>query len=81
VPHKRDLNLGSWLVFAFANQDMPDDYDTIRDIFRRKGAYRRFEDLLDARQMLHAWNNFEARRTEAGLRAWCEDNNIVLEDG
>jgi hypothetical protein len=60
---------------------MPDDYDTIRDIFRRKGAYRRFEDLLDARQMLHAWNNFEARRTEAGLRAGCEENGIVLDDG
>jgi hypothetical protein len=36
VPHKRDLNLGSRLVFAFANQEMPDDYDTIRDIFAGK---------------------------------------------
>src|SRR5580692_9170751 len=38
VPHKNDLNLGRDLVFSFVRQKMPDEWDTVRDFFRRKGA-------------------------------------------
>jgi hypothetical protein len=80
VPHKRDLDLGSRLVFAFAEQAMPDDYDTIRDIFRKKGAYARLKDFLRREGMLEKWYAFEEEATERALRAWCEENDIALAD-
>ena len=78
VPHKNDLNLGKDLVFSFAAQEMPDDYDDVRDMFRRQGAYRRFKDLLDLRNMLEQWYAFEEKSTKEALRAWCEEYEIPL---
>jgi len=42
VPHKNDLNPGRRLVLTFADQQKPDDADTIENDFRRSGAYARF---------------------------------------
>jgi hypothetical protein len=81
LPDKRSLDLGNSLVFRFAGEMMPDDYDTVRDIFRRKGAYRRFKDLLAANGMLEKWNAFEAAATEDALRAWCQETDIPLQEG
>jgi hypothetical protein len=80
LPDKRDLDLGSRLAFAFAEQAMPDHYDTVRDVFRRKGAYRRFRDLLVARGMLERWYDFETKATERALRAWSQENGIQLQE-
>jgi hypothetical protein len=41
IPHKNDLDLGTALVFEFAASSLPDEYDRVRDIFRRRGAYGR----------------------------------------
>ena len=38
VPHKNDLNLSRRLVLAFADQELPDDAETIENYFRRRGA-------------------------------------------
>ncbi len=76
VPNKHDLNLGRSLATAFAEQEMPRDAQNIWDIFRRCGAYRRFKDLLDRRDMLQRWYDFEERETDKALRAWCEDIGI-----
>jgi Uncharacterised protein family (UPF0158) len=80
LPDKRRLDLGNHLVFAFAEQEMPDDYDTVRTIFRRKGAYGRFKDFLSAEGRLEQWYAFEEKATEDALRAWCRQNNIEPTD-
>jgi hypothetical protein len=80
VPHKRDLDLGSRLVFAFAKQQMPDEYNRIQDIFRKKGAYARLKDFLDREGMLQSWYDFQTKATETAMRAWCEENGVVLEE-
>jgi hypothetical protein len=80
LPTKRHLDLGTPLVFAFAKEVMPDDYDRIRDIFRRKGAYGRLKDFLSTRRMLEAWYAFEEKATEDALRAWCRENDVEVED-
>ncbi len=49
VPHKNDLDLGRRLALAFVDQELPDDRDTVISFFRRRGAYGRFKDLLQAR--------------------------------
>jgi hypothetical protein len=80
LPDKRSLELGTRLVFAFALQVIPDEYDAIRDIFRRKGAYRRFKDFLNSNGWLEQWHEFEAKATDEALCAWCRDNGIELKE-
>ncbi|WP_353817004.1 hypothetical protein [Mesorhizobium sp.] len=45
IPDKRELDLGKPLVLTFARHHLPDDYDKVREIFSRAGAYARFKDL------------------------------------
>jgi hypothetical protein len=80
VPHKNDLDLGRNLVFAFVDEHLPNQSNAVRDIFRSKGAYRRFRDMLESRGILDKWYAFEASATEAALRAWCEEVGIQLSD-
>jgi hypothetical protein len=80
IPHKNDLNLGKALVFDFVRQFLPDDYDDVRDIFRRRGAYGQFKAMLMRRGALDRWHDFSAKAEEAALRAWCADNAIELVD-
>lgn len=80
VPHKNDLDLGRDLVFSFVEEELPDEYETVRGFFRRKGAYGRFKDLLEARGLLDKWYAFEASAIESALRAWCEETGIEIVD-
>jgi hypothetical protein len=80
VPHKNALNLGRNLVFAFVDEHLPNQSNAVRDIFRSKGAYRRFRGMLESRGILDKWYAFEANATEEALRAWCEEANIQLDD-
>ena len=52
VPDKHYLDVGTKLVFDFAAQYLAEQYDDVRSIFRRRGAYRRFKDLLQRRGAL-----------------------------
>ena len=78
IPHKNDLNLGRDLALSFAEQELPDDYDTVAGFFRSKGAYGRFKQLLESRGVLEAWYRFEDQAVEAALRQWCEVSGIPL---
>ena len=80
IPHKNDLDLGQRLVFEFVQMHLPDDYDRVRQIFRRPGAYGRFKDLLDSKGLLEVWYAFEKQREEEALRQWCTENEIKLSD-
>ena len=78
VPSKRALGLGRDLVFDFAEEFMPVDYDEVRDIFSHAGAYRRFKDLVIRRKKLDAWGWYEEKRTYDALRAWCAENGMEM---
>jgi hypothetical protein len=78
VPNKKELDLGKRLRLKFARECLPDDYDEVRDIFSRRGAYRNFRILVERRRVLQAWYDFEAKETEHALRAWCQVNDIEL---
>jgi hypothetical protein len=78
IPHKSDLDLGRNLVFDFVEANIPDEFERVRAIFSRKGAYARYKDLLEARGQLEAWYNFENEATENALRAWCKEKCIEL---
>ena len=78
IPDKRELDLGKPLVLDFAAEFMPDDFDEVRRIFDRKGAYRKFRALLERRGAVERWYDFESKATEQALREWCELNNIAV---
>jgi hypothetical protein len=80
IPDKRELELGKPLALNFAREFLPDDVGYVEQIFRRRGAYARFKDLLQRRDALDQWYDFEANAQERALRMWCDLNSIEVGD-
>ena len=80
IPGKRDLDLGRPLVMDFAREFLPNDFDEVRYMFSRSGAYKKFRALVTRRNVLDRWYEFESKATERALREWCELNAIELAD-
>jgi hypothetical protein len=79
LPDPRDLDLGKPLVMRFADEELADRYDEVAQIFSRRGAYRRFRDLLTREGVLDKWYAFEAAAKEQALREWCAENGVAVE--
>ena len=47
-------------------------------MFKKRGAYSRFKDLLIHRRALDQWHDFEAKMEEKVLRLWCKANAIDI---
>jgi hypothetical protein len=67
-------------VFAFTRQFLRRDYDEVRRIFGKRGAYSKFKGLLARRNAIDQWHDFENKATENALREWCEVNSIEIEE-
>lgn len=80
MPHKNDLDLGQKLIFTFIKKELPNEYDRVREIFRRKGAYSRYKNLLLRCGKLDEWHAFENQREKESLLEWCKENGIRLKD-
>ncbi len=80
IPHRNDLDLGTQLVWKFVRNEMPDNYERIREIFSGRGAYRRYKSFLERKGLLETWYEFENSATSEAMRIWCKDNNIELDD-
>jgi hypothetical protein len=79
IPHKNELDLGRNLFFNFMSANLPGELEQVRGIFRSKGAYARFKNLLESKGQLEVWYEYERKATEEALRYWCKDNNVTLE--
>lgn len=80
IPDKRELGLGKPLALDFAHEYLPSDFDEVRNIFGKRGAYRQFRALLARRNAVDRWYEFESKATERALRDWCELNSIIVVD-
>jgi len=80
IPDKRELELGKPLALAFVGEFLPDDFDKVQQIFSRRGAYARFNDLLDHRRMRQQWFDYRDKAEIEAVRAWCEGNSIEVVD-
>ena len=80
VPNQWDLGLGKPLALKFTEQFLPDDLRKVGDIFSRSDAFPRFRDLLEYRDAVQQWRDFEEKATAQALREWCEEHDISLED-
>jgi hypothetical protein len=78
VPHKNDLKLGQSLALSFIDREIPHEYNFAASLFRKRGAYRRFKELLQAEGLLEKWFAFEANASDLALQDWCKENNIEL---
>lgn len=78
VPHKYDLNLGNNLPLNFAEEQMEDSYDTVAKIFHHRGAYGKFKDLLDRKDKLQSWYDYEANAIERALFKWGADHQLSI---
>jgi hypothetical protein len=80
VPTKYDLNIGNRLAYDFAAKFLVDQYDDVRDMFRRKGAYGRFKEMLAERDLLESWYAYSGEQTLQALREWCESEGLAIEN-
>jgi hypothetical protein len=80
LPRKQVLGLGKALALDFAVNSCPEDYDDVRNMFGRRGAYRNFRALVTKRRVLERWYDFESKATKRSVREWCELNEIELTD-
>ena len=80
IPDKRDLGLGKPLVLAFVSECLPGDFDDVRYMFSKRGAYPKFKALLARRKATDRWHDFENKATDKALRDWCEANSIEVSD-
>jgi hypothetical protein len=78
LPDKRELGLGGDLALAFIEAAAPDDYDRVRGYFSSRGAYARFKDLLELRNLLDRWYAYEQEAEAEALRAWCAENDLTV---
>ena len=78
VPDNHDLDLGNKLAFNFAAQYLADQYDEVRTIFRRKGAFSRFKVLLHQQNLLEEWYVFSEEQTRKALENWCESEGLEV---
>lgn len=80
IPDKYDLDLGTRLVWRFVEREIPGLEPKVREIFSRKGAYRRWKDFLDRNDLLEKWHQFEDEATRQALLDWCEANEVPIAD-
>jgi len=78
IPHRNDLDLGKALVIEFISEFLPEEIERVYSIFRSRGAYSRYKDLLDDKGLLDKWYKFENKRQQAALKEWCVENDIKL---
>jgi len=80
IPHKNELDLGRELVFEFTSTYLPEAFDRVYSIFRRKGAYAKYKALLESKGALQDWYDFENNRQTAALKKWCRENDIEIKE-
>jgi hypothetical protein len=80
IPHKNELDLGKNLVIEFVSEFLPEELDRVYSIFRHRGVYSRYKELLSQKGLLDKWHKFEDERQKAALKEWCAENDIKIED-
>ena len=76
VPSKRDLGLGMPLVLDFVADRLPSDLESVRSYFRSRGAYTKYKALLEERNILEQWYEYEQESIKQALLSWCQEHAL-----
>jgi len=79
LPDSRALGLGRDVALAFIERVLPGRLRQVEDMFRRRGAFRRFKDMLIREGLIDRWHAFETEAEIAALREWCEEVGLEIE--
>lgn len=80
VPNKQGLGLDKSIAIQFVAENLPEQLDLAYEIFSKKGAYRRFKDLLNTADKLEAWYSYEALVLREAIIEWGQENNLRFSD-
>lgn len=78
VPSKNELDLGKPLALKFAAEHLSESYSTVEEIFRSQGAYGRFKSLLESKDSLENWYEFEQASVKTALNEWAESEGFSI---
>ena len=76
IPSKHELHLGRSLALKFTSESLPDDFDLVYSYFQKSGAYTRFKNLLESRNSLQQWYDYEENAIKLALLEWCKENAV-----
>ncbi len=76
MPDRYSLDLGKVQALDFTLAHMPEELERVKEMFRGRGGYRLFKDLLRRRGLLQKWRAFEDACLREALRAWGRRNGI-----
>jgi len=79
LPSKQELYLGRSLALEFAAQSLGDDYEKVFWMFKSKGAFGKYKSLLENRDLLNEWYEYENEQQRSRLVKWCQENEIEIE--
>ena len=77
VPDTHALGLGRAQVFEFAQEQLREEYDRGASYFKSPGAYGKFKNLLERREMLEACYEHEAVGIQRALQRWLAQTSIA----
>ncbi len=81
IPNKKELGLGSRLVFNFAAENLSGpDQDKVDRMFARSGAYARWKSFLIEHELLQRWYDYSNAAEIKALKDWLELQEIPYED-
>lgn len=80
IPHKKELGIANKLVFSFVIEHLPSRLDEVEGIFHRRGAYRRYKDLLERCGLLERWYAYEEEAMASALRDWCAYSQVEVKE-
>ena len=80
IPDQNELGLGKNLALEFAHRFIEQKVEYVAAIFRKKGAYARFKNLLVQLGELDHWYQYEEEAQRKNLLQWCQENEISLAD-
>ena len=61
IPHKRELGLGKSLAIEFTERYLPSKTEDVYKIFRSRGAYSAFKNVLENCNLLEKWYKYEEK--------------------
>lgn len=77
-PNERGLDLGRSLIFQFIEKCYPNFVDEVDEIFRKKGAFRRFKDFIVRQSIRDKWHEYQNYYTVLKLVEWANDNDLEV---
>jgi hypothetical protein len=77
VPSKSEFELGRSLALSFVEDHLPQEYETVHQFFRKRGAYSHFKSLLERAGQLQAWHAYERNAIEEALLNWAEQHGLT----